>query len=198
MRGEKRRRQILEAAVVVFAREGYEKASIAKVCTEAQIARGTLYQYFRDKNALFREVIEAHLKRISAHMVPFTIGEGEVLDRDRIAELLTARIRLILELVQGDREIYTILVTEALAKNAAVEDLYREIDRQLLNLITEELELAAEHDILTVDKPELVACMILGAITKIAFNHIITVEQPRDLGTLATDVASNVLKMLLK
>lgn len=54
-----RARQIIDAAVRVFARSGYYNSRVADIAREAGIASGTIYLYFRTKDeilvALFRE-----------------------------------------------------------------------------------------------------------------------------------------------
>ena len=50
-----RRQQILDAALRVFAREGYHKASIRHIALEAGLkSPPLLYWYFKDKNELFK------------------------------------------------------------------------------------------------------------------------------------------------
>jgi AcrR family transcriptional regulator len=50
---ESRRQAILQAARQVFARKGYEPATLEAVAREAGLAKGTLYLYFRNKEDLF-------------------------------------------------------------------------------------------------------------------------------------------------
>lgn len=56
---EEKRQLILDAAVRVFARDGYHTSRVADIATEAGIAHGLLYHYFRSKDevltTLFRE-----------------------------------------------------------------------------------------------------------------------------------------------
>ncbi len=49
----KKRREILQAAMKVFARDGYHRARIEAVAEEAKIGKGTVYEYFRSKTDLF-------------------------------------------------------------------------------------------------------------------------------------------------
>jgi AcrR family transcriptional regulator len=53
-----RRQQILDAALRVFARDGYHKASIRHIALEAGLKSPPLvYWYFKDKNELFEAVL---------------------------------------------------------------------------------------------------------------------------------------------
>ncbi|MBI1923498.1 TetR/AcrR family transcriptional regulator [Candidatus Poribacteria bacterium] len=48
----KRRQEILEAAVIVFSKKGYHLATIGDIASEAGIAQGTMYLYFKSKEDL--------------------------------------------------------------------------------------------------------------------------------------------------
>jgi TetR/AcrR family transcriptional regulator, fatty acid metabolism regulator protein len=62
-----KRRQILEAAVVVFARNGYFHSRISDIASTAGVADGTIYLYFKNKEdivvSLFADVIKRHFER---------------------------------------------------------------------------------------------------------------------------------------
>jgi AcrR family transcriptional regulator len=50
---------IIEAAIKVFARDGLEKGKIADIAKEAGIGKGTVYEYFRSKNDIFKVIEES-------------------------------------------------------------------------------------------------------------------------------------------
>ena len=51
---EARRHQILEAAFICFAREGFHRTTMQDICREAELSPGAVYSYFRSKE----EIIE--------------------------------------------------------------------------------------------------------------------------------------------
>jgi AcrR family transcriptional regulator len=55
---EARRKQILEAATIVFSEEGYHHATIHKVAAKAGVADGTIYNYFSSKEDLLIGIIK--------------------------------------------------------------------------------------------------------------------------------------------
>jgi AcrR family transcriptional regulator len=51
---EERRRQILEAALSVFAKKGYHATNVSDVAAQAGVSQGTIYWYFDSKDELFQ------------------------------------------------------------------------------------------------------------------------------------------------
>ncbi len=74
-----RRKEIIDAARSVFARKGFNNATLDDVAELAEFGKGTLYNYFPNKEALFLSVIEdtfESMKRIAVEAFssdrPFT------------------------------------------------------------------------------------------------------------------------------
>lgn len=65
-RGQRRRSQLIEAARVVFERDGFVQTRVADIVAEAGIAHGTFYIYFDSKEAVFHAVIVELMEQISA------------------------------------------------------------------------------------------------------------------------------------
>jgi len=53
-----RRTQILEAAAAVFARKGYQRATVKEVAAQAGVAPGTIYLYFENKRDLLMAIAD--------------------------------------------------------------------------------------------------------------------------------------------
>lgn len=59
---QERKQQILDAALEIFATNGYYKASISQIAKEACISKGLLYNYFQNKEQLLAEVMSDGIK----------------------------------------------------------------------------------------------------------------------------------------
>jgi AcrR family transcriptional regulator len=60
-----KREAITRAARVVFGRDGYTRASIEAIATEAGVSTRTIYNHFDDKEHLFRTVIQESAARVA-------------------------------------------------------------------------------------------------------------------------------------
>ncbi len=59
-----RRRRIIEGAAQVFVRDGYEGASMSQIAAAATVSKGTLYNYFPSKQALFAAFVRQRCDRL--------------------------------------------------------------------------------------------------------------------------------------
>src|SRR6187401_2512684 len=60
-----RRSQILDAAVVCFAKHGFHQASMHDISAEAGISVGLIYRYFENKEAVISAMADRHKQEIS-------------------------------------------------------------------------------------------------------------------------------------
>jgi len=65
-RKQETRSRILEAGYRVFARRGYEAATVEEITVECGIAKGALYGHFASKEDLFRTILVEHVRRRAA------------------------------------------------------------------------------------------------------------------------------------
>lgn len=61
-----RRQEIVEAAVKLFSRRGFEATRAEDIAQAAKIAKGTLYLYFRSKEAIYSAVIAHAVHQLQA------------------------------------------------------------------------------------------------------------------------------------
>lgn len=82
----KKAQRIIDAAVSEFAEKGYEAANTNRIAKTAEISVGSLFQYFKTKENLFRYVIH-----LGAGIIETDIGEilkEEVSGREKIHKLM--------------------------------------------------------------------------------------------------------------
>ena len=67
-RSTDKRERILEAAVSVFASNGFYNAKVSEVASEAGVADGTIYLYFKNKDDLLISAFEDRMERINERL----------------------------------------------------------------------------------------------------------------------------------
>jgi AcrR family transcriptional regulator len=69
-----RRKQIVDAAVACFARDGFHRATMQDICREAELSPGAVYRYFSSKD----ELVEAIADERHAREAEFAAGARDI------------------------------------------------------------------------------------------------------------------------
>jgi AcrR family transcriptional regulator len=127
-----RRRALLDAALTVFTRYGYQKTSMDEVARSAQLSRQGLYLHFATKEELFRAAVRNTLENSSGAAVAALTNDSLPLDQRLVrafdewfgryigimggdaSDLIEATTRLSSEMLTQYEDIFTEAVTKAL------------------------------------------------------------------------------------
>jgi AcrR family transcriptional regulator len=72
-----RRQQIVDAAVVCFARDGFHRATMQDICREARLSPGAVYRYFTSKDELIEAIAdERHAREAGFMELAREVGGG--------------------------------------------------------------------------------------------------------------------------
>lgn len=75
---EEKKEKILKAAKKEFARVPIEEVSIKNIVNEAEIARGSFYQYFESKEDLLKYMIQSNIELVEAYIEKELIQKKEI------------------------------------------------------------------------------------------------------------------------
>lgn len=78
-----RRQQILEAAIALFARHGYDSTSVSMVAKAGGVSHGTVFLYFPTKEALFEAAVLEPLAEAERQFQAIARGGGSPLEQIR-------------------------------------------------------------------------------------------------------------------
>jgi AcrR family transcriptional regulator len=76
MKTSDKRRDIMQAALELIAKQGFHRAPMAEIAEKAGVAAGTIYRYFENKDVLISELHRELEEKISA-----TLREGYPVER---------------------------------------------------------------------------------------------------------------------
>ena len=104
--GPDKRRAILDAAIAVFARQGFHSARVSDVAAEAGVAYGLVYHYFNSKDQMLNELFSerwALLLEASQE-----IRAGDLPPRDKLAGVAN----FIIESYRHEPELMKVIIVE--------------------------------------------------------------------------------------
>lgn len=81
---EFRRSELLTAARTVFARKGFHDASIEEIAELAEVAKGTVYLYYKSKNDLYLEAVRFGVESLIRELIARAGDSGSCLETIRV------------------------------------------------------------------------------------------------------------------
>ncbi len=171
--------RILNAAVRVFAENGFHQATISQIAREAGVADGTIYLYFKNK------------KDILSHFFNHTTREvfdrfRDAVDREDGAEnKLRSLIRTHLAEFQKYRDMAVVFQREALLARQVSEEDIKAITRMYLEILDEIIRDGQREKTIRKQIPRgLAKRFILGAVNEVINTWVVSGEG-RDLVKMA-------------
>jgi AcrR family transcriptional regulator len=161
---EARRAAILAAALEEFTARGYEGARLDDVAKRAGVAKGTIYLYFADKEALFQDLVRSMVNPVLGTLEQMRSVDVPV--RMLVEGMLATFVREVFGTRRKD--IVRLILSEGPRFPAIAEFYYREVIARVLSIIRPLLRRAAERGELPDDAlarfPQLIIAPGLAAI----------------------------------
>jgi TetR/AcrR family fatty acid metabolism transcriptional regulator len=154
--------QILEAAVKVFARQGFHQSTVAQIAKEAGVADGTIYLYFKNKDDILVQFFNYKTKQV------FDSFRTEVARADSSLDKLRYLIRRHLQEFQRNREMAVVYQVETHQNSRLAEPQIREMSKMYRDLISEIVEQGQQEGTIRRDLyVGLVKRFIIGAVDEV-------------------------------
>ncbi len=169
----------MEAAVKLFARQGFHQSTVAQIAKEAGVADGTIYLYFKNKDDILVQIFSYRAKQV------FDRFRAEVQKADNSLDKLRNLIRRHLTEFQRDRDMAVVYQVETHQNSRLAESQIREMSQMYQELISEIVELGQQEDSIRKDLyVGLVKRFILGAVDEV-INTWLHSEKDYDLVSMA-------------
>ncbi|MGD9365791.1 MAG: TetR/AcrR family transcriptional regulator [Desulfobacteraceae bacterium] len=131
--------QILEAAVKVFAEQGFFQSTVAQVAKRAGVADGTIYLYFKNKDDILVQFYKYKTKQV------FDKFRMAVDTADVAEEKLRNLVRTHLEEFQKDINMAIVYQAEIHQHRRLAQDALKEMSKWYRDIITEVVELGQQE-----------------------------------------------------
>ncbi|MGG0413287.1 TetR/AcrR family transcriptional regulator [Peribacillus simplex] len=174
--------QIIDAAVIVIAQNGYYQAQVSKIAKQAGVADGTIYLYFKNKEdiliSLFHEKMGYFVEQIEEEL------KGKTTASDKLHVLIQKHFQNLSE----DVNLAIVTQLELRQSNKELRLRINDVLRGYLNLIDQIIIEGKENGEFLPDLNNLLARqMIFGTIDETVTTWVMN-EQKYSLPDLAPDV----------
>jgi TetR/AcrR family fatty acid metabolism transcriptional regulator len=171
--------RILEAAVRVFAENGYHESTISQIAREAGVADGTIYLYFKSKDDILVHFFQFKTRQV------FDGFREQVKRVDTTIDKLKNLIRRHLEEFQKDRFMAILYQAETHRTHRLAEEQIREMAKMYHDLVSEIIEQGQQEGAIRKDLyVGLVKRMINGSVDEV-INTWLHSDGQYDLASMA-------------
>ena len=173
---------ILRAAIKVFARKGYFNSKVADIASEAKIADGTVYLYFKSKE----EILHSIFNRMMTEFI--SEGKKEVAEIEEADKKIKRIAELHLEKLGSDRDIAIVFQVQLRGSTKFMREFSAAGFAQYLDIIKSAFEEGQKQGIFRKDVNATVCAKILyGGLDEMVTNWILS-KKKYDLAPLANEV----------
>ena len=190
---EKKREDILIAALEVFAEKGFQRATIKDIAERAEIGKGTIYEYFKDKDEIIHNSFYYFQK-----FFEFDIQKTLLSSKNGITKL-SELIKSITKILRSDDEKYLDLIFDFWAegiKGHSKKLMLNEMNRfykSYRNLFEDVLNEGIEDGSFRSDlNPTSVASIIIGMLDGIMVQWILEKNVMKGM-----DIEKSILDLVL-
>lgn len=158
-RGQARREAIIDAAVELFARDGYRGTGLAAIADMVGVSQPTLRHHFGTKEQLLRAVVARRHEQDLAAASPWaSAGGAAVFDiLEQLPDYMRRR--------QGLVHLYVVLRAENLLPEHPIHDWFVRRHQETLRLLSDSLQRGVDRGELSADmQPALVAIHVIALI----------------------------------
>lgn len=127
--------KLLASAKTEFMEKGYSKASLRKICANAGVTTGALYFFFKDKEDLFRSIVEKPLRDLLEMMSMHFAEDAQLLsemdgyvysdgDHEELVQLLIRHL-------YANRDAFLLLLTKSqgTAFESCIDEVVKKIEK---------------------------------------------------------------------
>jgi len=163
-----KRKRILDSAIKVFAKTGYSDARMQDVAKKAGVSHGTVYVYFKSKDALFTSIFQEILGELIQY-----IG-SEIQKEDNAEAKLRRMILMQLDIIEENPDLTKLILIEFPRSGNFLNDSNTDVLSKYIDLISDVLKQGIDEGIFSVSvRADITATMIYAGIQGIATRWIL-------------------------
>lgn len=180
--------QIIRAAIKTFARKGFYNTRISDIAKEANIADGTIYLYFKNKDTLLVSLFEESMDQI------IQMVQARLSGIDDPIEQLREFIKFHFEMVRYDKFLAEIIAVELRQSNKFIKQ-YKNIKfREYLNIISGIIRNAQARGLVAKNlAPGILKRIIFGALDELTLIWVLAGDSKYSLEKLSADATDALI-----
>jgi TetR/AcrR family fatty acid metabolism transcriptional regulator len=184
--------RIIQAATKIFARKGFYQSKISEIAREAQVADGTIYIYFENKDDILISLFEEQMKVVLDNMV------SQISREDNPAKKLVKFALAHLELIEQNQNMAEIIQVEVRQSSKFMKEYKNEKFAEYLDLIRDIIREGQEKGVFKKEViPGIAERAFFGALDEMSRFWVLSSRKQYDIRTAAEQISEYFLNGIM-
>lgn len=171
---DERKQEILDAAIRVFARKGYEHTTISDVAKEIGVSQGLCYRYFPSKEAMYDAAIDEYAEYIATQNLKLANINPHMPLKEQIYQI-SGRMGEYMLAEKKKSNLYELFHKEG--NHKLHNELFLRVAQKLVPYVTRTLETAIDRGEISVKDPAAMARFCVFGQVGILMDRELTQEE---------------------
>ncbi|RDV38245.1 TetR/AcrR family transcriptional regulator [Bradymonadaceae bacterium TMQ3] len=188
-----KRERILEGALRAFAKKGFYNTRVSEIASEAGVADGTIYLYFKNKDDLLISLFEDRMEWIIARLqTELDAVDGGVIER------IKAFVHLHFRLAVEDRDLAEFITVELRQSSKFVKEYKNPKFADYLKILQSLIDQGQNEGIFRTDlDSRLVGRALFGALDEVLLQFTLSRSAPTDVRDEAEQISTMIIDGLI-
>jgi TetR/AcrR family fatty acid metabolism transcriptional regulator len=192
-RSSDKHRRIIEAAVKVFAKNGFYNSKVSEIARVANVADGTIYLYFQNKDDILIRLFEEEMAAILRKMT------DEISRESNPAKKLQRFALVHLKLVEENQELAEIIQVETRQSSKFMKEYKNPQFQQYLNLISSIIREGQATGVFRAEvEPGVFKRAFFGALDEMSRYWVLSTARKYSISKAAEEISSFFLDGVLQ
>ena len=187
---------LLKAAIRKFHQKGYQKTRISDIVSEAGVAQGTFYLYFKSKEEIFKDICIEHMSRFQRIFEETDILFGGK-DFTEIRQNISIFLKKLLEVYREHIHVSELLFREGVGHDGLFKEINQTFFIEFIKLIRKHMQRDMSPAQFRLADAENVSVFLFGVFERSAFYFMLMQKQfdTEKLAERMTDFMLNGLQL---
>ena len=180
--------RIIKAATKIFAKKGFFKAKVSDIAKEAQVADGTIYLYFENKDDILISLFEDQMLLVLENM------RQQLSKEDNAAKKIERFAVTHLKLIESNKNVAEIIQVELRQSTKFMKEYKNERFMEYLNLIADIIEEGQKRGVFSkAIIPDIAKRAFFGALDEMSRFWVLSSRKKYDIETAAEQISGYFL-----
>ena len=180
--------RIIKAATKIFAKKGFFKAKVSDIAKEAQVADGTIYLYFENKDDILISLFEEQMQLVLENMRQQLSEEEDAVKK--IERFAVTHLKLI----ESNKNVAEIIQVELRQSTKFMKEYKNERFMEYLNLIADIIEEGQKQGVFNkAIIPDIAKRAFFGALDEMSRFWVLSSRKKYDIETAAEQISNYFL-----